>query len=455
MRKQDAFMRIIAAGAILLGLCTAQAQQHPLDDGAMAQGVASCAGTTCHSRQTASGTVVRQNEILTWQHPSRASGAHSRAYQVLTTPQGQAISRLAGFGPAEQAPECLSCHAHNVEEERRGEQFNIADGVTCESCHGNAENWLSSHYAVGATHEGNLANGLYPTTDVERTASLCLDCHFGSNRKDQFVTHRIMGAGHPRMSFELELFTALQQHHTIDIDYLERKADRRTSSIKNWAVGQAMALERATVLFADDEYGTDGLFPELYFFDCHACHQAIPTDRQEFASWRPNPGRPLGPGVPVLSDSNLIMLKAAVAEVMPARSNEFNQIGARLHAATRFDREMTVNAANDLAAYSRDLRAAFLNTDFDERTTKAILNRILDDATTAEYTNYAAGEQAVIAVDVFLNAMVDQGVLDVAMFDALGPEIDEAFDAVQTPSNYDPSRLRRALIAIAEQTRRL
>ncbi|WP_370335943.1 multiheme c-type cytochrome [Parvularcula marina] len=458
MRKREVFKQILAAGAVIFSLGTmAWAQQHPvpLDDGAMAQGVASCAGTTCHSRQTASGAIVRQNEILTWQDPSRSSGAHSRAYQVLMTPQGQAISRLAGFGPAEKAPECLSCHAHDVPETQWGDQFNISEGVTCESCHGNAEKWLSTHYAVGVSHEDNLANGLFPTTDVEKTTSLCLDCHFGSTREKQFVTHRIMGAGHPRMSFELELFTALQQHHTVDMDYLERKSMVRTSSMKNWAVGQAIALERATELFTDDELGRDGLFPELYFFDCHACHQPLSNDRQTFAGWRPNPGRPLGPGVPVFTDSNLIMLKAAVAEVMPERSAEFSQVGARLHAATRVDHDATKLAAAALADYSRDLREAFLDTEFDSRTTMNILSRILDATTAAEYTNYAAGEQAVIAVDVFLNAMVDQGAIEFRVLDELAPEIDEAFDAVQNPSDYDAARLRRALLAIADRTRRL
>lgn len=453
MRERDVFKHIVAAVAVLIGVGAAQAQQHPLDDGAMVQGVASCAGTTCHSRQTASGTTVRQNEMLTWQHPSRASGAHSRAYQVLATPQGQAISRLAGYGDATAAPECLSCHAHDVDESRRGAQFSITEGVTCEACHGSAEGWLSTHYAVGATHADNLQKGLYPTESVEARASLCLDCHYGSARQDQFVTHRIMGAGHPRMSFELELFTALQQHHTVDADYLERKS--YTDTIQTWAVGQAMAMERAATLFTDDQLGTDGLFPELYFFDCHACHQPIPTDRKAFAGWRPNPGRPLGPGVPVFSDSNLIMLKAVIAEVSPERAAEFSQIGARLHAATRLNRAAAKDAAGNLAQYSRDLKTLFLNAEFDDRTSWAIFNRILADATAAQYTNYAAGEQAVIAVDVFLNAMVSRGAIDGAVLDDVQDDIDAAFDAVQSPNAYDPARLRKALSDISAQTRRL
>ena len=453
MREYIRYAVVVAFLTAVMSGGHASAQMHPLDAAGEIQGVASCAGSTCHSRQTASGATVRQNELVIWQDPSRSSGAHSRAYQVLLTKQGEAISRLAGFGRAEQAPECLSCHAFNVSEDRRGEQFRLSEGVTCEACHGSAKGWLSTHYAVGATHEGNVANGLYPVDDVEVRANLCLDCHYGSERPDQFVTHRIMGAGHPRMSFELELFTALQQHHTVDADYLERKS--YIGSIKTWAVGQAISMSRTARLFADDDYGEDGLFPELYFFDCHACHQAIPTDRQTLASWQANPGRPLGPGVPIFSDSNLIMLKAAVWELMPERGAELDRIGARLHATTRVGREPAAEAALALADYSDSLKDAFMAAEFDNRTSMAILNRILDSALASQYTNYAAGEQAVIAVDVFLNAMVMDGTLDEAVLDQLAPEIDSAFDAVQTPNTYDPGRLRSALMAIAQETRRL
>ena len=44
------------------------------------EGVASCAGSTCHGRAEGNGAVVRQDEIATWQEPSSAAGAHSRAF---------------------------------------------------------------------------------------------------------------------------------------------------------------------------------------------------------------------------------------------------------------------------------------------------------------------------------------------------------------------------------------
>src|SRR3546814_4765120 len=57
---------------------------------------------------------------------------------------------------------------------------------------------------------------------------------------------------HPRISFELDLFSSLQAHHQEDADYGWRKfgaANRRTDHVQMWAVGQATAIERSLALF--------------------------------------------------------------------------------------------------------------------------------------------------------------------------------------------------------------
>ena len=72
------------------------------------QGVASCAGSTCHGRSAADGAVVRQDEVLRWQEDSSPSGAHSRAWKVVQEPRGQAIVRrmgLDGAGVSANAPD--------------------------------------------------------------------------------------------------------------------------------------------------------------------------------------------------------------------------------------------------------------------------------------------------------------------------------------------------------------
>jgi hypothetical protein len=119
---------------------------------------------------------------------------------------------------------CLGCHATPAGG-GSGAAFQ-SDGVGCESCHGAASGWLASHYAVGGTHAANVARGMVPLDDPRARASRCLDCHFGSAEPGQFVDHRMMAAGHPRISFELDLFSTLQQHHDEDGDYVRASAAR-------------------------------------------------------------------------------------------------------------------------------------------------------------------------------------------------------------------------------------
>src|SRR5580693_5571971 len=239
------------------------------------EGVASCADSMCHGRQVASGLVVRQNELITWQDPASAAGDHSRAWRVLTEPRAQAIANRLGLGPAQNAATCLGCHADPAAT-GRGARFQISDGVGCEACHGGSSGWLASHYAVGADHAENVSRGLIPLEDPKVPASVCLDCHYGSAAPGQFVTHQILSAGHPRISFELDLFSTLQRHYDLNANYAKRKPI--PSGVKVWAVGQSMALERSLTLYSDAKHGQEGSFPEFYFFDCQSCHRQIFDD---------------------------------------------------------------------------------------------------------------------------------------------------------------------------------
>ena len=122
------------------------------------EGVASCAGSTCHGRAEGNGAVVRQDEIATWQEPSSPSGAHSRAYAVLAGQRGRQIAASLGYPSATGAPQCLGCHATYVP---RGEPAAV---IAIRSLTGSAAKavtalltgWLSSHYARPATHASNV-----------------------------------------------------------------------------------------------------------------------------------------------------------------------------------------------------------------------------------------------------------------------------------------------------------
>jgi len=129
---------------------------------------------------------------------------------------------------------CLDCHAHNPPPALRGDRFTQSEGIGCEGCHGPAADWISEHAVKGTPHSANIERGLYPNQPIAQ-AKLCLSCHFGD--ESRFVTHRIMGAGHPRISFELKTFSALEPaHYRIDADYEQRKGSY--DSVRLWAIGR-------------------------------------------------------------------------------------------------------------------------------------------------------------------------------------------------------------------------
>src|SRR5437762_1937902 len=236
------------------------------------EGVASCSGSACHGRLVRRDHGVWLNEIHVWQDILSPAGAHSRARQVLEQPRAEAIARRLGLSSAQSAPVCLGCHQDPAE--IQGPKFQESDGVGCEACHGGAKPWLARHYVLGTRHADNVARGMVALEEPRQRAAVCLDCHFGSAAKNQFVTHEMMAAGHPRISFELDLFSDLQRHYSLDADYARRKAI--AGGTKTWAVGQAAALDRALTLYSTARGG--GVFPEFYFFDCHSCHRAISSE---------------------------------------------------------------------------------------------------------------------------------------------------------------------------------
>nr|WP_244968712.1 cytochrome c family protein [Sphingobium fuliginis] len=403
-------------------------------------GVASCAGSTCHGRMEGDGKVVRQDELMRWQEPSTPGGAHSRAHAVLNGTRGRQIAATLGLGDAASAPACLGCHSTPAA--ARGARFLTQDGVGCEACHGPASGWIASHYAVGASHAANVAAGMTPLDRPQARASVCLDCHFGSARDGQFVTHRIMAAGHPRISFELDLFSSMQAHHDEDGDYARRKG--RTDSLKLWAVGQAMAVERALTLYAGAK-GTEGAFPEFYFFDCQSCHRRIYDQAERSKTWEANPGRPIPAGMPPFNDENMILLSAAARVAAPGLAGRFDADSRAFHAAIARDRAGAVAAAGRLAGSARALADAFAAGGMQGDMAFAIVREIAGSAISPRFTDYEGSVQAVMAVDTLLNGLVKSGRVTIGAAAGIRADVNRAYAAVREPNGYRPGDFRAAL----------
>src|ERR1700722_8732552 len=71
-------------------------------------GVASCATSVCHGKQTAqAGRDVALNEYVIWLEQDR----HSQAYRALDNTRSRSIAANLGLPSASTAKICLDCHA--------------------------------------------------------------------------------------------------------------------------------------------------------------------------------------------------------------------------------------------------------------------------------------------------------------------------------------------------------
>ena len=413
------------------------------------EGVATCSGSACHGRLVKRDRGVWLNEIHVWQDPSSVAGAHSRAWQVLDGSRAQAITRRLGLGAAQEAPVCLGCHSDPAE--ARGTKFQPADGVGCEACHGGSKSWLAGHYALNTTHAASVAHGMVALNEPGVRAEVCLDCHFGSDVKNQFVGHAMMAAGHPRLSFELDLFSDLQSHYSLDADYARRKSI--AGGTKIWAVGQAVALDRALSLYAGNRGG--GVFPEFYFFDCHSCHRAISALPESRPRAVANPARPGSAGTVPFNDSNIIMLSAILRVSAPDWVGRFESQSRAFEAALAQSREESARRALDLAALARQIASSLAGSTFTPAQTIAILNTLVGDNLGARYTDYAGSEQAVMAVDALRNDLVVSHAITKEQADAMQPDVERLYNVTHDPNLFSPAQFRGVLQHLAISLRNL
>ncbi len=358
-------------------------------------GTVNCASSTCHGSITPwKDSAVLQNEYTTWSRLDK----HAKAYRVLSDERSRKIARNLGLSrPANESAVCLDCHAGNVAVQHRGERFSLQDGVTCEACHGPAGRWIRTHVEPHPDHQRNLDNGLYETGDAVDRARLCLSCHFGN--ADKLVTHRLMGAGHPRLSFELDTFSSIEPSHA--------RPERLQDGVKLWAVGQALAVSASMTILTDPKRGRDGLFPELVLFDCHACHHPMSDAR-----WKPRTtfGASLGPGIARLNDSSLLMMRAIARQIDPALGARVTEQAARLQAAAAGKGDVNSEAVGT-RALAEEVAGRIDASPPDAAALRGIALGLVDEGVAGNYSDYADAEQAAMAIGSVMQLMNRRGQL--------------------------------------------
>lgn len=395
-------------------------------------GVATCAGSTCHAAtQPFPGHNIRQDEYFVWQRKD----SHAQAYSTLLTSRSQKIASNLGWGNAAKASGCLDCHADNVPARARGSRFQLSDGVGCEACHGGAERWIEPHVQGFKSTQDAAAHGMYPTWDPQQRAVMCLSCHQGDAQRP--MTHAIMAAGHPPLLFELDTFTTLEPaHFQVTADYSKRKGT--PDPARNWLIGQAMSADLR--LRNLQQMKQIGLFPELAYFDCNACHHSM------FAS-RVSAARTAGqmPGTVPLADSSLLMLSHWLAHSDTKLAARWDQGRSQLYAAVAH------GDLDELHSHAQSLRA-LLGSEIIPRATQTKLNQndillLIREIVRQDIHDlsgdFSHAEQTAMAVSVLVTGLNQRS--HAAVTPRLQRAVDALYASVKDRDRYQPATYRTAV----------
>jgi len=386
-------------------------------------GVASCASGVCHgSVRPRTSTGIAQNEYVIWSRLDR----HKNAYNILLSSDSKKIAKNMGLKNAHESDICLDCHADNVAADKRGAKFQIEDGVSCEACHGGAEKYLTSHTDKDVPRQENLANGLYATDRISERAALCFSCHIGDEKK--IASHEIMGAGHPRLAFELDTFGVLQPaHYVVDSQYSEDKW--AGNSLTTWALGQVEA-GRQSLRLIESKLSNKQLFPELSLFDCHACHHVM-SDKK----WQQRDRINLPPGAVRLNDVGFLMLFPIAKIYIPSAYDDLHSDLKQLHSQ--------VNRGADISKVLGRLETTLnsitnsISSNPNRNAAPAILKLLVDMGGEGKFRDYVAAEQAVMAIDMLLSTSNEK--------DSHSSWLNSLYDSVQEEDSYDPTVLARIM----------
>jgi hypothetical protein len=216
-------VRLVSAATFLAVASAAVGAEPPvlLNDSPKFLGAASCASSGCHG-----GGGPEQNQSLVW---SLKDFHSQRPFATLTTARSKQIADALKIKDPTADSRCTSCHAPLalVPDARRGEGFKVSEGVSCESCHGPAENWVRAHTRHDWTHADRTFAGARDLKNLYVRANTCVACH-------QTVEVPLLNAGHPELIFELDGQSVTQPKHW--------REDTRWSGAQSWLVGQAVAL---------------------------------------------------------------------------------------------------------------------------------------------------------------------------------------------------------------------
>jgi hypothetical protein len=403
------------------GAVAGMAQQQPVSATGKFVGPGSCSATACHgSIRPVSNSRILQNEYSTWVLQDK----HAQAYKALQTPVAQRMAKIMGLESASSASRCLSCHALYVSAEKKGRDFDIAEGVTCENCHGPASGWLGPHTLRNSKHEQSVALGLHDLPNLEVRARQCLTCHLGTGDKN--VDHELIAAGHPDLVFELDSYQAVMPMHW-------KKPEDPAIGIRTWGVGQAVKLQEALNRLARRAQGP--VWPEFAEMECFACHHDLTKADK---SWRQERGyENRRPGNPPWNAAHYAVLRVVLKSVDPNMAAQLDKDFDSIYAqASRInsDRNELAQSATKAAANAGQIADRLNAMPVDREKAAQMMAAIIANSDELAAQGTRTAEQAAMALEALMAAQGRGTQADVRA------SIDELFRQLDNPSQFNGPR---------------
>ena len=341
------------------------------------------------------------------------------------------MGRILNIEP-EKSKKCLDCHALNVADDQKARTFDANDGVSCESCHGPASNWLGEHTRKDWNYAKSLPLGMYDTRNLISRSERCVSCHVGTAEK--YVDHEMIAAGHPDLYFEQASFEAVMPRHwkmPVDKDpWIEART---------LATGQAIQLRENLRRVARS---ANRFWPEYAELDCFACHHSLTAAKDSWRQERGYAGR--RPGNPPFNPSRYVVFREVANDLggsgdLDAQVKKVYTLVSDLTA----DRAQIASAANGAAEVADRLAHRMETSQFDTGLVMRMMKGIANDSDQIASQGVRSAEQAAMAFDslfVAYNRNAKAG-----NEPQMRAAMNTVFQTLENPSAFSPGSFSKAM----------
>jgi len=395
---------LVAAAVVLVAALPQPLEaQLPISKEHKYTGTGSCAASNCHGAKKPAAKPGDPDDTYTiWASKDK----HNKAYNTLTKKESVAMAQKMKIAKATESDKCLGCHALYLSKEQMAPRakYDVADGVSCDSCHGPAEKWLEGHDKGEKEwpHAKSVSLGMYDTKDVLKRAEQCVSCHLS-------IDAEMVAAGHPTMIFELDSFSQSQPPHWKD--------QKEWFGPLAWGTGQAVALRESA-----DQLAT------------RAKRNA--PDKLVQESWDQTRG-------------HAIALRALLAQVAAEAGKAVESQVAAIAEAMGKDKAKAASSASALAKTAGDLSKRLAQTKFTKDIVWTVLKAQVGDPERATSAGLRSAEQVAMAVDSLFRAV--NAVAKPPEGKAIDAAIGKMFDELPTkPADFDAKKFTANLQNVAK-----